>query len=60
MKLGKELPVCSGKDVIKTLESLGYGIYAQHGGHVKLKRRYPEGDHIIVVPLHKELPLKVL
>ena len=53
--MGKELPACSGKDVIKALESLGYRIYAQHGSHVKLKRKYPAGDHIIVVPLHKEL-----
>ena len=53
--MGQELPVCSGKDVIKILESLGYKIYAQHGSHVKLKRKYSEGDHIIVVPLHKEL-----
>jgi predicted RNA binding protein YcfA (HicA-like mRNA interferase family) len=50
-----KFPVCSGKDVIKALKKLGYRQVSQRGSHVKLKRKYEEGEHTIVVPLHKEL-----
>ncbi|MCK4403020.1 MAG: type II toxin-antitoxin system HicA family toxin [Dehalococcoidia bacterium] len=48
-------PVLSGRALVKALESLGYQQVSQRGSHVKLKKRYHEGEHTLVVPLHKEL-----
>ena len=48
-------PVCSGYGVGKALKKFGYVRVSQRGSHVKLKRTYDAGDHIIVIPLHKEL-----
>ena len=51
----RKYPILSGKALIKALQSLGYHEVSQRGSHVKLKKHYPEGEHILVVPLHKEL-----
>ena len=51
----RKYPVLSGKAIIKALQSLGYYQVSQRGSHVKLKKSYPEGEHTLVVPLHKEL-----
>jgi predicted RNA binding protein YcfA (HicA-like mRNA interferase family) len=48
-------PICSGKKLIKALEKIGYEIQSQKGSHVKLVKDYGSEQHIIVVPLHKEL-----
>lgn len=48
-------PVCSGKDVVKALKSIGYEEKSQRGSHLKLVKFYDAEKHIMVVPLHKEL-----
>lgn len=49
------LPVVSGKELLKLLDKLGYGIVRQKGSHVQLKCSTPSGEHTITVPLHDEI-----
>ncbi len=51
----RRYPVCSGKDVVHALESIGYQKKSQKGSHVKMIKFYESEKHIIVIPLHKEL-----
>lgn len=46
-----KLPVLSGHDVVKVLESLGFERMRQRGSHVILQRNGVG----VVVPLHREL-----
>jgi len=46
-----ELPVVSGAEVIRTLESLGFRVVRQRGSHVMLRRN----SDVCVVPLHREV-----
>jgi predicted RNA binding protein YcfA (HicA-like mRNA interferase family) len=46
-----ELPVCSGGEVIRALEHLGFRVVRQRGSHVMLRK----GMAGCVVPLHREL-----
>ena len=46
-----ELPVCSGTEVIRALERLGFRVVRQRGSHVMLRK----GMAGCVVPLHREL-----
>ena len=46
-----ELPVCSGGEVIRALERLGFRVVRQRGSHVMLRK----GMDGCVVPLHREL-----
>jgi predicted RNA binding protein YcfA (HicA-like mRNA interferase family) len=46
-----ELPVCSGAEVIRALERLGFRVVRQRGSHVMLRK----GVASCVVPLHREL-----
>lgn len=46
-----DLPVLSGKQLVKALEKLGFEQLRQRGSHVVLRR----GSRGTVVPLHKEL-----
>ena len=46
-----ELPVCSGAEVIRALERLGFRVVRQRGSHVMLRK----GMACCVVPLHREL-----
>ncbi len=49
------LPVVSGQQLIRWLQSLGYEIDRQRGSHVRLERRIPSGTHAITVPYHREI-----
>ena len=49
------LPVISGRQLIRWLESLGYRIVRQRGSHVRLERWLPTGTHAITVPNHREI-----
>ena len=49
------LPVVSGRQLIRWLESLGYHAVRQRGSHVRLERRSPAGTHAITVPNHREM-----
>ena len=46
-----ELPVCSGAEVVRALERLGFRVVRQRGSHVMLRK----GMAGCVVPLHREL-----
>lgn len=49
------LPVVSGRQLIRWLESLGYHVVRQRGSHVRLERRSPDGTHALTVPTHREI-----
>ena len=51
-----ELPVCSGGEVIRALERLGFRVVRQRGSHVMLRK----GMDGCVVPLHRELKRRTL
>jgi len=48
-----KLPVVSGKECIKILESFGFYLKRQEGSHIVLRRDSPYSH--IVVPNHKTL-----
>ena len=50
-----DFPSCTGKDVVKALERLGYKKVRQDGSHVRLKC---DGRTSLTVPVHhgKDLP----
>ncbi|MFI4860549.1 MAG: type II toxin-antitoxin system HicA family toxin [Phycisphaerales bacterium JB063] len=49
------LPIISGRDLVRALESIGYVVIRQRGSHLRL--RHPNNDHRkpTTVPLHKTL-----
>jgi predicted RNA binding protein YcfA (HicA-like mRNA interferase family) len=49
------LPVISGRQLVRWLESLGYRITRQRGSHVRLERWLPTGTHALTVPIHREM-----
>ena len=49
------LPVVSGRQLIRWLESLGYRVVRQRGSHVRLERWLPGGTHAITIPNHREI-----
>lgn len=49
------LPVVSGRQLIRFLESLGYRVVRQRGSHVRLERWLPTGTHALTVPYHREI-----
>jgi len=52
--MSEKLPVISGKDFIKLLESTGFVVIRINGSHHRLK--HPDG-RITTVPIHKNDPL---
>jgi len=48
--MSEKLPVISGKDFIKLLESIGFSIIRINGSHHRLK--HPDG-RVTTVPIHK-------
>ena len=52
--MSEKLPVISGKDFIKILESIGFIVIRINGSHHRLK--HPDG-RITIVPVHKNEPL---
>ncbi len=51
-----KLPRISGKEAIKTFQSMGFNTVRQKGSHVVLRK----GDFGCVIPLHKELAIGTL
>lgn len=49
------LPVVSGRQLIRWLETLGYRVVRQRGSHVRLERRLLIGTHALTVPNHREI-----
>ncbi len=48
-----KLPQVSGKDAIKALQKIGFGVVGQRGSHVKLARISSDHKQTIIVPLQK-------
>lgn len=48
--MSEKLPIISGKDFIKILESIGFKVIRINGSHHRLK--HPDG-RITTVPIHK-------
>lgn len=51
-----KLPHLSGRDVVRTLERMGFSIARQRGSHIVLRR----GQSGCVVPDHRELKVGTL
>jgi len=51
----KQLPVLSGKEIIKALKTSGFHEISQRGSHVKLRRSSIGETRTVIVPLHDEL-----
>ncbi len=47
------VPQISGKEVIKTLEKIGFVVSRQKGSHIRLVRMQNEMKQLITVPNHK-------
>jgi predicted RNA binding protein YcfA (HicA-like mRNA interferase family) len=52
--MSEKLPVISGKDFIKLLESIGFSIIRINGSHHRLK--HPDG-RVTTIPINKNDPL---
>ena len=52
--MSEKLPVISGKDFIKILESIGFVLIRINGSHHRLK--HPDG-RVTTIPIHKNDPL---
>ena len=53
--MSPRLPVVSGLELIKWLESLGYRVVSQRGSHIKLVLKKNDEEHFIIVPNHPEI-----
>ncbi len=53
--MSRRLPIVSGKDVVKALSRIGYGVVRQRGSLLRLKDSTNPSHKPITVPLHKEL-----
>jgi predicted RNA binding protein YcfA (HicA-like mRNA interferase family) len=49
----RQLPVVSGKRVVRALEKVGFEVVSTRGSHCKLRRMSPL--RIVIVPLHDEV-----
>lgn len=54
MTFGK-LPVVSGRQLIRWLQSLDDRIDRQRGSHIRLERKSAVGVHALTVPNHREI-----
>ena len=50
-----KLPVISGKDLIKVLETRGYMTVRQKGSHVRLRHDDSKTYKPLTIPLHPEI-----
>ncbi|MBN1160534.1 MAG: type II toxin-antitoxin system HicA family toxin [Dehalococcoidales bacterium] len=48
-----KLPQVSGSQLVKILQSLGYGVVRQRGSHIRLTKITASGEHAITIPEHK-------
>ena len=49
----RQLPVVSGKRVVRALEKVGFEVVSTRGSHCKLRHMSPL--RIVIVPLHDEV-----
>ena len=55
-----KLPRISGKEVVKTLQKLGFFVTRQRGSYVVLRKIEIDGDRGCSVPMHNELAVGTL
>jgi len=55
-----DLPHLSGREIIRTLEKLGFSQARQRGSHVVMKKSTPTGSKGCVVPTHGEVAIGTL
>lgn len=55
--MSPNLPVVSGREVVRALEAVGFERVSQKGSHVKLRHPNDPADRrrIVIVPLHNPL-----
>jgi len=51
----RELPVISGRKVIKAFLKAGFEVAGRKGSHVKLKKKTAEKVFVVIVPDHPEI-----
>ena len=49
----RQLPVVSGKRIVRALEKVGFEVVSTRGSHCKLRQLSP--PRIVIVPLHDEV-----
>ena len=54
------LPRSSGRQVIRLLDQLGYGVVRQRGSHVRMRKVSNLGTDNVTVPLHSTVALGTL
>ncbi|MFH1524863.1 MAG: type II toxin-antitoxin system HicA family toxin [Chloroflexota bacterium] len=55
-----DLPHLSGREIIRSLEKLGFAQARQRESHMVMKKSTPEGNIGCVVPLHGEVAIGTL
>ncbi len=55
-----QLPILSGKEIIRLLKSIGFKEVSCKGSHVKLKGYRAGEKRTVIVPLHDELAFGTL
>lgn len=45
----------SAREVLKTLQRVGFKIVSQKGSHIKLMGVFHNQNHIVIVPNHKQI-----
>lgn len=58
--MSPKLPVISGKDLIRVLETIGYLVVRQKGSHVRLRHPTDPKRQPVTVPLHSEIAFGTL
>ena len=53
--MSSRLPVVSGRQLVRLLESLGYDFIRQRGSHIRMRKDTPLGEHSITIPVHREV-----
>jgi len=55
-----KLPLLSGKEIMKALRKAGFEYVKRRSSHVKLKRKTPQKNYIVIVPDYKEVDRYIL
>jgi len=45
------------KQIIKTLNKLGFSQVSQKGSHIKLEKQTPDGTRTVIIPNHTEVAI---
>jgi len=53
--MSQNLPVVSGRQLLRALQKAGFVMLRQKGSHVSLEKRTSEGYWRTIVPMHREI-----